>query len=103
MKKVLLLLVAICCLLTSCNKMGSHSLDGTKWVNGDRFLEFKDGLAKLDGNVLSDFYYDQTATLNKDRIFITMVFHDFTSIIDNGRTIGEQNEEQKFIKVIEFE
>lgn len=49
MKKLLLLsLLACCCLLTSCEKGGSHALDGSKWECDGEFIYFSDGYAQYE-------------------------------------------------------
>ena len=98
MKKILLLLVAACCLFVSCEKEGGNSsVDGTTWkgtyenTNGSYIrvsLVLKDGFASLynlDDNYLVD---TQSYKVKGDKI----IFNDVLSIRD-FRTSSSVEEE----------
>ena len=96
MKKLLLLsLLACCCLFTSCEKGGSHALDGSKWECDGKVVFFSDGYAQYEDEPAVKYSikgdnirfsqnlaswggwsrYDDHATLNKDHTIFTIQFY----------------------------
>lgn len=100
MKRILVLLVAVCCLLVACEKEGGSgsSIEGTTWRYWTFKLVFQDGYVYsyhldthhdtqtykvkgdkvifgdfLDHNGIKDYgTYDKTATLNSDKTRLTL-------------------------------
>ena len=75
MKKILLLsLLACCCLIiASCEKEGSHSLDGSRWVYYDYVIKMKDGLAQYNEQTAVPYTIKGNTISFSDYLYVSYV------------------------------